>query len=297
MTLLLTFSMVSMAQTKLYLKGNIVPGGSIELTQQSDQLWQSEVDLDDSSVFLFENKYVYFESTDPTYKTSNIRINGGHYTVTFNMADKQWNFQSPVDNYRISAFGSSVCNGHGATDNKGYAWLYGEMLKERTANDETANPFYVSGIAVGGNTTQMLLDRYGDLIRDHSRYVLIGLSLGNEGIHESGNKENTMNQFAQNMQKLIARMQADGKVPVVMNNYTRADFTADDYTYIKKLNLLINQWEVPSLSTLGAIKDNVGYFGARSIDICLEWQHLRVLCYHAGLSFGINHDGILAGGT
>ncbi len=250
------------AQTDVYLNGNIVLSGRILLTNTTGQQYTGEVDLDDSKVFLFSDKYVFFECPSQNYRSSNIRINGGHYTVRFNMADKSWQFTAPVDPFRISAFGSSVCNGQGATGNKGYAYLYGEQLKERYANETSPNAFYVSGISIGGNNTQNLLDRYDEMTRDHAAYVIIGLSMGNEGIHESSNKQQTFNQFSINMQTLISRMKTDGKVPVVMNNYTRGDFTLEDYSYIKKMNLLIHQWDVASVNTLGAIDDGAGHWAS-----------------------------------
>lgn len=247
---------------EVYLRGNIVPDGKIELSSMGGDQWQSEVVLDDSHVFLFSDKYVYFDCPAAGYRSDNIRINGGTYTASFNLSTKAWSFEAPVDDYRISAFGSSVCNGQGASGNKGYAYLYGQQLQERYAGGISDSPFYVSGISIGGNTTQNLLDRYAEMTRDHARYVIIGLSMGNEGIHESANKQQTMNQFATNMQTLIRMIKADGKVPVVMNNYTRGDFTADDYYYIKQLNLLIHEWDVSSVNTLGAIDDGAGHWAS-----------------------------------
>ena len=250
------------ASEELYLKGNIAPQGGVALNYTGGEVWQSQVTLDDAKVFLFSDKYVYFECPDRNYRSSNIRINGGNYTVTFNMGTKEWKFEAPTDEYRISAFGSSVCNGEGADGNKGYAWLYGQQLGERYSNGESESPFYVSGISIGGNNTQNLLDRYDELTRNYSRYVIVGLSMGNEGIHESGNKQATMNQFSTNMQRIISKIKADGMVPVVMNNYTRGDYTLEDYSYIKQMNMLIHEWDVASVNTLGAIDDGAGHWAS-----------------------------------
>ena len=250
------FTFCALAQD-VFLKGNIVKV-TTQLQAQGNNIYQGEVTLDDSNVFLFSDKYVYFECPEQSYKSANIRINGGKYTATFNLSTKAWSFEAPTDDNRISAFGSSVCNGQGATGNKGYAYLYGEQLKERLTKGESENAFYVSGISIGGNTTQALLNRYDDMTRDHAKYVIIGLSMGNEGIHESSNKQQTLNQFSTNLQRIISKIKADGKVPVVMNNYTRGDFTLDDYSYVKQMNLLIHQWDVASVNTLGAIDDGTG---------------------------------------
>ena len=249
-------------QRQVLLKGNIVTD-AIELQADGTGTWRVDnAVLDDSKVFLFSDKYVYFECPQTGYRSGNIRINGGTYSVSFRMDDKTWQFTAPIDEYKISAFGSSVCNGQGATGNKGYAYMYGQQLQERYSSGVSETPFHVSGISIGGNNTQNLLDRYGELTRDYGRYVIVGLSMGNEGIHESQNKQQTMTQFSTNMQTIIRKIKADGKIPVVMNNYTRADFTDDDYYYIKQMNLLIHQWDVSSVNTLGAIDDGAGHWAS-----------------------------------
>lgn len=191
-----------------------------------------------------------------------IRVNNGTYFVTLDLNNGTFDISAPVDDYRISVFGSSVANGQGAAGMHGYAYLYGEQLKERAASGESANAFYTSGVSIGGNTTTNLLNRYDDLIRDHGKYVIFGLSLGNEGIHGNSAPDMIFNKFRDNMLRLIEMVRADGKIPVVMNNYTRTDFTSTDYNYVKKMNLLIHEWDVPSVNTLGAVDDGAGRWAA-----------------------------------
>ena len=262
---------------ELYLKGNIVTTGT-KVAYTGNGVFSQEVKLDDSRVFLFSDKYFYFafnNSDDLAVKrlngsrtavampsegfsAENIRINGGTYTVTLDMNNYSWSVSAPIDEYKISAFGSSVCNGQGATNNKGYAYLYGQQLSKRYSGGVSTMPFKVSGVAIGGNTTVNLLDRYDEMTHDFGKYVIIGLSMGNEGIHGAANQQGIFNQFRDNMLTLINKMKADGKTVVVMNNYTRGDYTADDYGYIKRMNMLIHQWDVASVNTLGAIDNGEG---------------------------------------
>ena len=102
------------------------------------------------------------------------------------------------------------------------------------------------------------MNRYDDLIRDFGRYVIFGLSLGNEGIHGASNQQSVFNQWRDNMLTLINKVRADGKIPMVMNNYTRGDYNNDDYYYVKQLNLLIHEWDVPSTNVLGSIDKGNG---------------------------------------
>ncbi len=188
----------------------------------------------------------------------NIRLNQGTYTLTVDMNKRVFDINADIDPNRISVFGSSVANGQGAENFRGYAYKYGELLKKRHESGRSTNPLYTSGVSIGGNTTTALLNRYDDLTRDFGKFVIIGLSLGNEGIHNATNPRDIMSKFRQNMLKLIEQARADGKIPVVMNNYTRDDFTKTDYANIKQTNLYIHEWDVPSFNTLGAIDDGTG---------------------------------------
>lgn len=195
-----------------------------------------------------------------------IRVNPGEYRLVLDLAADTFALQAPVDINRISVFGSSVANGQGAPGKRGYAFNYGEQLRQRSAAGVSKYPLYTSGVAIGGNTTRHLLDRYDDMIRDHGLYVLIGLSLGNEGIHGAQDPEKVFAGFRDNMQTLIARIRADGKIPVVVNNYTRGDYNEQDYSYVKRMNMLIHQWDVPSVNVLGAIDDGHGKWSEGFID-------------------------------
>jgi hypothetical protein len=187
-------------------------------------------------------------------------INLGTFDITLDLANFTYDIASSngIDNGRISVMGSSVANGQGATDNHGYAYMYGQMLQERKTNGTSENAFYTSGISVNGNNTINLLDRYDDLIHDYGKYVIFGLSLGNEGIHGATDQQAIYDQFATNMQTLITKARQDGKTPVIMNNYTRGDFNEQDYAYVRKMNLLINSWDLPSINLLGAIDNGSG---------------------------------------
>ncbi len=166
--------------------------------------------------------------------------------------------ENPVDALKITVMGSSVPWGAGAKDNKGYMHMYADLLKQRHAEKLGAD-WKVSNRSIGGNNTLNILDRWErDFIGDHSRYVIYALSLGNEGIHEHGQVR--FDQFRDNMLKLIAMACAQDKIPVVTNNYTREDFNEKDYAYIKRINLLIHQWDVPSVNLLGAIDDGGGHW-------------------------------------
>ena len=263
----------------LYVKGNICRANTV-VDYAGNGVWKSEVAMDDGSVYLFSDKYFYFAFNNSDmlavkrlsgsrtkvampsegFAGDNIRLNQGTYTVSLDMRNYTFDLEAPIDEYKISLFGSSVANGTGATDNHGYGYMYNTQLSERYSRKLSTNNFYISGVSIGGNTTIDLTNRYDEMIHDFGRYVIFGLSLGNEGIHGAANPQAIFNQWRDNMLKLIERAKADGKIPVVMNNYTRGDFNSTDYDYVKQLNVLIHQWDVPSVNTLGAIDDGSGHW-------------------------------------
>lgn len=266
--------------TSMSVKGSIVDKPT-EIEYAGRGIWSSEVTIDGKVGGEYINRNIYFavDGNDALalkriagtnrlaylpdgVNGENIRLNQGTYTMTVDMNNRVFDINADIDQNRISVFGSSVANGQGAENFKGYAYKYGELLKKRHENGSSPNPFYTSGVSIGGNTTTALMNRYDDLTRDFGKFVIIGLSLGNEGIHGATNPRDIMTQFRQNMQKLIAQARADGKIPVVMNNYTRDDFTKTDYANIKQTNLYIHEWDVPSFNTLGAIDDGTGRWAA-----------------------------------
>ncbi len=250
-----------------------------EIPYRGNGVWEGEVTLKGSPSQQWVDQTMYFalNNTDSLavkrlrgsardclgmpsdgQDTEDIYQNAGTYTIRVDLANGRFSVAAPTDEYRISVFGSSVANGQGADGYKGYRYLYGELLKERYKNGVSGCPFYTSNVSIGGNTTKNLLARYDDLTRDFGRYVIFGLSLGNEGIHGAADREAVFAQWRDNMLSLIDKVRTDGKVPVVMNNYTRGDYNALDYEYVKRLNLLIHGWDVPSFNCLGSIDNGAG---------------------------------------
>lgn len=161
------------------------------------------------------------------------------------------------DRYNIAVMGSSVAYGTGASNQSlGYASLYGQLLNERY-NHGTGSDWDISNISIGGNSTLNVLDRWdADLLPLCSKYVVYGLSVGNEGITNGG--QVIFDQFRNNMQLLIQKSREKGMEPIIVNCYTRGDYSITDYDYVKKMNLLIHSWDVASVNVLGAIDDEAG---------------------------------------
>lgn len=160
--------------------------------------------------------------------------------------------------FHIAVMGSSVAYGQGATNHQGYAYQYGQLLTE-LHNEAGGNNWNISNISVPGNNTTALMNRWqADLPPLCSKYVVYGLSLGNEGITSGG--QAIFDLFRDNLLQLIDDAQSIGITPVIANCYTRSDFNATTYNYIKQMDLLIHEWDVASINLLGAVDDGFGHW-------------------------------------
>ncbi|MFL9844187.1 T9SS type A sorting domain-containing protein [Flavobacterium rhizosphaerae] len=253
-------------------------GGDETLTYQGNGVWQAEVDMtvvgtDTNPRFVFKANqswsYVFKKITGSQHSVimesvaneygvpmSDIDLKYGNFIITLDLGNYTYGIECvSIDPYKISFMGSSVINGQGATGLHGYAYLYNEILQDRAING--SSPFYRSNISVNGNTTVSVLNRFEkDLVGDCSSYVVFGLALGNEGIHEAG--QVAFDQYNENLQQIIDMTEEIGKTPVVFNNYGRGDYNTTDYEFIKEMNLMMAQWDVPSTNLLGAMDNGTG---------------------------------------
>jgi lysophospholipase L1-like esterase len=174
---------------------------------------------------------------------------------------------------RIAVWGSSVANGTGDELLRGgYAGRLEELLDSRG--------WEVFNQSRGGDNTVTITPRFepgdtpdGDteyLTTVDPAYVIIGLSLGNEGIAQcqlgqtrrctstTEEADAVYAQFASGLQRLVSRSRAAGITPIVALPYARSDFSEREYAYTRRMNLLINSWDVPSINLLGGIDDGEG---------------------------------------
>ncbi len=264
----------------LNLKGSVVPDRGISIAYAGNGVWSSSVNFDKEVNIDYPSHQFYFlfnndekltvkrhsgtnrvdMALDGHTSLENIRLNPGVYDITLDMRNFTFAIDGEIDPLRVCVYGSSVANGQGADYQQGYGYLYGEQLKKRYADGTSENAFYTSNVSIGGNNTKDLHNRYDDILHDFGKYVIIGLSMGNEGIHDAADQQAIFNQFRDNMLSLIAKLRADGKIPVVVNNYTRSDYNASDYSYIRQMNMLIHSWDVPSFNSLGSIDDGAGHW-------------------------------------
>ncbi|MBO6075137.1 MAG: SGNH/GDSL hydrolase family protein [Paludibacteraceae bacterium] len=280
----------SLAITRVGLVGNVTTVGwdaaGMEMTYQGKGVWAGTFDLvAHTGTDAERGQFCMNSSWDLTVKSRNgvegivgftpdaedcgfsvedIYMRHGRKEVTLDMRNFTYSIECvEVADNKITFFGSSVCNGQGASEygniKHGYAWQYGQLLAARHESIEGAGDYEYSNTSINGNNTLNLLSRYkGHMYGDCGTYVVIGLGLGNEGIHESANKQATYDQWKTNMGKLIALGEEEGKVVVATNNYPRGDYNATDYSYVKRMNLEMHEWDIPTVNFLGALDNCKG---------------------------------------
>ena len=162
----------------------------------------------------------------------------------------------------ITFFGSSVCNGQGAEEvnhvKHGYAWLYAQLLDARHQADSAAGVYSYSNTSVNGINTIRHMEMLPTHLPADSGYAVIGLGLGNEGLHGAANQQAVYDHWKTNMHTIIRTAQQAGKTVVVTNNYPRGDYNATDYGYVKQMNLEMHEWDVPTVNFLGALDNCAG---------------------------------------
>jgi lysophospholipase L1-like esterase len=180
--------------------------------------------------------------------------------------------RSPHEN-RVALWGSSVANGAG--DESGLGG-YAKHLQQQMA----AQGWELLNLSRNGDNTVSIKDRFEPGVTPEQdvayltsvdpAFVIIGLSLGNEGVAQCqlgqsrrctnslAEARAVLDQFASGLQELIARARAAGITPVVALPYARSDFWEREYSLTRRMNLLINSWNVPSINILGAVDDGQG---------------------------------------
>lgn len=252
--------------------------GDAPLTYQGGGIWQATLDMtvvgsDTNTRFVFKGNqswdYVFKKVAGSTNAVAfegqaaalgvtvqDIPLTYGNFVITLNLSDYTYSAACvAIDEHKIAFMGSSVMNGQGGTNMQGYAYLYNQILAQRAT--QGSSPFYRANISVNGNNTTAALARVdADMIGSCSAYVIYGLALGNEGIHETG--QPAYDSYFANLQQLIQLAKDNGKTPVVVNNYVRADYNTTDYNFVKQMNIAMAQWDVASINSLGATDNGTG---------------------------------------
>lgn len=166
-------------------------------------------------------------------------------------------------NQEIVVLGSSVAAGTGASPtSQAWAYKFEDLMENHAPIVAGSNvAWQVNNASVGGDNTTRVLARYqADVVNAHpgTDIVVIALSLANEGLPGSGNPQAVFDSFKSGLAQIIANCRSNGYYPVISLVYPNGDYTLNEYSYVRKMNVLLNTWDVPSINFLGAIDDGTG---------------------------------------
>jgi lysophospholipase L1-like esterase len=161
---------------------------------------------------------------------------------------------------KVLFVGSSVLFGQGATGNNGWA---NRLKTELEALGYTCKNHGIPG----NNTTNVLQRFYKDVIPEDPDFLIIGLSLHNEGLTAGDTTEEwsvAYKSFRYNMKRLINICRQHGIVPIIGNCYPNNAYIPQEYTYIKSMNAELENMGVYVIDFLGATDDFSGHWLAGS---------------------------------
>jgi lysophospholipase L1-like esterase len=114
--------------------------------------------------------------------------------------------------------------------------------------------------SVPGDDTRAVLERIDDdLLALEAHYVIVGLSMSNEGL-EREDPEEVFLRYEEGLEEILRVSREGGVQPVVGLCYPNDNFTEEQYATLHRMNLLIQSWPVPSIDFLGPLDDGHGNF-------------------------------------
>lgn len=163
---------------------------------------------------------------------------------------------------KIVIIGSSVAAGNGATDIS-LTWGF------KFAQAMTARGYTVYNNSVPGhNVTNINARLHTDALAYNPDYVVIGLSLGNEGISTAttdADRETIYEVYQNGIAKAIRAIRQHGAIPVIAGVYPRGDYTAVHRVFLLRFNRWIETQGVICWDFLSALDNGDGTWKAGTV--------------------------------
>ena len=149
--------------------------------------------------------------------------------------------------------GSSVCEGCGATNNRGWTAMTAERMKR--------NGWTTGNCAIGGQTTaDILLRLERDVIVHKPAVCFVGLGLSNEGLATAPDPAVPCGIFLNNLKKIVQALKDAGIFPIVGGVYPNNDYTLMQYAWERRVYDEMDTWDVPVLQWLDGLEDGYGHY-------------------------------------
>lgn len=221
-----------------YTNQTIVPGG----------VWENEVDFTSFTlVSASGTQQINVRATEivpvtPFIKRAVATTTGKDWstteekaTITLDGKEELFLTAPMYDDQEVLLWGSSTMDSQGSTSeaaswrgrlNSYYSAAYGLTFQSR---------------GVGGNTSQMILDRFGiDIAPDHqARFVVIGTTIGNEGFHDAtddAGRETVYKTIKANILKMANKVKDHGRIPIIVSQFPTQRYNAIHLQYANQLN-------------------------------------------------------------
>lgn len=155
---------------------------------------------------------------------------------------------------RVLFIGSSSTAGNGAVNIENQ---YFNIIKRRVGEDHYDWFFH----GIGGDDTSDVINRfYNDVAPFQPHFVVLQLTLGNEGLYTASIRNTIYRQFRDNMLQLIRMVEQLGAIPIVIGQCCTQRFTESSryYQLAMQMNMEIAQKGVHVIDWMGQIADDNG---------------------------------------
>jgi len=165
----------------------------------------------------------------------------------------------------VVVLGSSVASGSGASpQSDGWAYRMENLLENQAPLVPDSHfIWHVENASIGGDNTTAVRNRFQNDVanpRAGADMVIVSLSLANEGLMGSANPQAVFDSFKNGLAEIVSRCRAGGFYPIVSLCYPQNLYTAAEYAQVRRMNVLLNTWDLPSINFLGAIDDGAGHW-------------------------------------
>lgn len=157
-----------------------------------------------------------------------------------------------VHRERIVFLGSSTTEGTGPSSRDK---AYFSLLEQKLTGQ--GYEFYMRGIG-SNNTTHAINRFYDDVTPLNPDFLIIQLTIGNEGIYTATDKQAIYDQFKRNTLKLIRMAQQQGITPIVCNQAPTRSFNETVYRFAKQMNAELEAMGIFCIDWMGNIDDLMG---------------------------------------
>lgn len=197
-----------------------------------------------------------FSRLPSVVKTLITPTNGAAAVPQYSLGTTGWIRPTPTSlSKKIVIIGSSVAAGNGATA----FWMTWAFMFNQ---EMSARGFTTYNNSIPGNNVAAVNARlHTDALSYNPDYVIIGLSLGNEGLAEAATdaaREAVYETYQNGISQAIRTIRQHGAIPVIAGVYPRGDYTATHRVYLLRFNRWLETQGVICWDFLSALDNGSG---------------------------------------